>query len=102
MDVRLEAPSPEAAPATDAGPAFYLEHKRLNKNGIQPYFPLAHVHQLEIPERLIRKGVYIGPCEPGVGDVGGGNTARLSADFAQRRTQTPAPVARLLETQKRP
>ena len=41
----------------DAGPAFYIEHlKRLRKNGIQPYFMLAHVHQLEIVERLIRKG----------------------------------------------
>ncbi len=47
---------------TDAGPAFYLEHlKRLKKNGIQPYFPLAHVHQLEIVERLIRHGAYMGP-----------------------------------------
>jgi hypothetical protein len=28
---------------TDAGPALYLEHLKLNKNGIQPYFPLAHL-----------------------------------------------------------
>jgi len=42
----------------DSKPEFYIEHlKRLRKNGIQPYFPLAHVHQLEILERLIRKGV---------------------------------------------
>jgi hypothetical protein len=33
----------------DAGPAFYIEHlKRLRANGIQPYFMLGHVHQLEI------------------------------------------------------
>ena len=55
-----------AGMCTDAGPAFYLEHlKRLKKNGIQPYFPLAQVHQLEIVERLIRHGVYIGPAEHG-------------------------------------
>ncbi|WP_240537242.1 3-keto-5-aminohexanoate cleavage protein [Bradyrhizobium elkanii] len=44
----------------DAGPAFYLEHlKRLRKNRIQPYFVPAHVHQLELIERLIRAGVYM-------------------------------------------
>jgi hypothetical protein len=35
----------------DAGPAFYIEHlKRLRKNGIQPYFMLGYVNQLEIVE----------------------------------------------------
>jgi hypothetical protein len=46
----------------DAGTAFYLEYlKCLKKNGIQPHFPLAHVHQLEIVERLILHGAYMGP-----------------------------------------
>jgi hypothetical protein len=35
---------------TDAGPAFYLE--RLTKAGIQPFFTLAYVHQLEIVDAL--------------------------------------------------
>jgi uncharacterized protein (DUF849 family) len=58
---------------TDAGPAFYLEHlKRLKKNGIQPHFPLAHVHQLEIVERLIRHGAYMGPLNIAITTYGGG------------------------------
>lgn len=58
---------------TDAGPAFYLEHlKRLRAKGIQPYFTLAHVHQLEIVERLIRSGVYKGPLNTNITTYGGG------------------------------
>ena len=46
----------------DSTPEFYIEHlKRLRENEIQPYFVLGHVHQLEIIERLIRPGVYMGP-----------------------------------------
>ena len=58
---------------TDAGPAFYLEHlKRLKKAGIQPFFTLAHIHQLEIVERLIRSGVYKGPLNTNITIYGGG------------------------------
>ncbi|HEV7473954.1 MAG TPA: 3-keto-5-aminohexanoate cleavage protein [Pyrinomonadaceae bacterium] len=58
---------------TDAGPAFYLEHlKRLRANGIQPFFTLAHIHQLEIVERLIRHGVYMGPLNTNITIYGGG------------------------------
>ena len=50
----------------DSTPAFYVEHlKRLRKNGIQPYFVPAHVHQWEIIERLIQAGIYMGPNERG-------------------------------------
>lgn len=46
----------------DATPDFYLENiKRCVENGIQPYFALAHVHGLELVERLIRRGYYTGP-----------------------------------------
>jgi uncharacterized protein (DUF849 family) len=45
----------------DATPDFFLENiKRLVQNGIQPYFALPHVHGLELVERLIRKGYYMG------------------------------------------
>jgi hypothetical protein len=58
---------------TDAGPAFYLEHlKRLRKSGIQPFFTLAHIHQLEIVERLIRNGAYMGPLNTNITIYGGG------------------------------
>jgi uncharacterized protein (DUF849 family) len=46
----------------DATPDFYLENiKRCVENGIQPYFALAHIHGLELVERLIRRGYYMGP-----------------------------------------
>lgn len=46
----------------DATPDFYLENiKRCVQYGIQPYFALGHVHGLELVERLIRKGYYMGP-----------------------------------------
>jgi hypothetical protein len=46
----------------DATPDFYLENiKRLVQHGIQPYFALGNVHGLELVERLIRKGQYMGP-----------------------------------------
>jgi uncharacterized protein (DUF849 family) len=72
----LEDPKVIAAYAgmfTDAGPAFYLEHlKRLRNAGIQPFFTLAHVHQLEIVERLIRNGAYMGPLNTNITTYGGG------------------------------
>ena len=56
----------------DSTPDFYLENiKRLVKNGIQPYFALGHVHSLELVERLIRKGYYMGPMN-GFFSIGGG------------------------------
>ncbi|GFE85172.1 BKACE family enzyme [Steroidobacter agaridevorans] len=46
----------------DATPEFYLENiKRCVQHGIQPYFALAHIHALELVERLIRRGYYKGP-----------------------------------------
>jgi uncharacterized protein (DUF849 family) len=62
----------------DATPDFYLENiKRCVENGIQPYFALAHVHGLEIVERLIRRGYYKGPVNgffsTGAGGVCGVN-----------------------------
>ena len=81
----LEDPKVIAAYAgmyTDAGPAFYLEHlKRLRKNGIQPYFTLAHVHQLEIVERLIRHGAYMGPLNTNITMYGGGGCGHNPFDW---------------------
>jgi uncharacterized protein (DUF849 family) len=56
----------------EAGPAFYVEHlKRLRANGIQPYFMLGQVEQLEIVDRLIRAGLYAGPVNHCLAAVGG-------------------------------
>ena len=74
----------------DAGPAFYLEHlKRLNKNRIQPYFVPAHVHQLEIIERLIRAGVYMGPMNLAIAGYGGGTLGRNPYHWMDFLRQVP-------------
>ena len=62
----------------DATPDFYLENiKRCVENGIQPYFALPHIHGLELVERLIRRGYYMGPVNgffsTGAGGVCGVN-----------------------------
>lgn len=89
----LEDPKVLAAWAgmyTDAGPAFYLEHlKRLKKNGIQPYFPLAQVHQLEIVERLIRHGAYMGPLNMAITCYGGGGCGYNPFDWMEFIRRTP-------------
>jgi uncharacterized protein (DUF849 family) len=74
----------------DAGPAFYLEHlKRLRKNRIQPYFVPAHVHQLEIIERLIRAGVYMGRLNLAIAGYGGGTLGRNPFDWMEMVRRTP-------------
>ena len=74
----------------DAGPAFYLEHlKRLRKNQIQPYFVPAHVHQLELIERLIRAGVYMGPMNLAIAGYGGGTLGRNPYHWMDFLRQVP-------------
>ena len=63
----------------EAGPKFYLEHlKRLQANGIQPHFMLAHIAQLETVERLIRRGIYKGPLILNYVGIGGGASGTAS------------------------
>ena len=74
----------------EAGPAFYLEHlKRLRKNNIQPYFMLGHIHQLEILERLIRKGLYMGPVNHNLTAIGGGCCGRNPFDWMEYLRRSP-------------
>jgi uncharacterized protein (DUF849 family) len=74
----------------DAGPAFYLEHlKRLRKNRIQPYFVPGHVHQLELIERLIRAGVYMGPLNLAIAGYGGGTLGRNPFDWMEMVRRVP-------------
>ena len=59
---RPEMASAMANLVADATPEFYLENiKRCVQHGIQPCFALAHIHALELVERLIRRGYYKGP-----------------------------------------
>lgn len=56
-----------------AGPEWVAEHlRRLVANGIQPHFQLANTAQLETVERLIRRGVYMGPLNVTWVGIGGG------------------------------
>ena len=47
------------------------EHQAAGCARIQPYFALLHVHGLELVERLIRRGFYMGPMN-GFYSIGGG------------------------------
>ena len=74
----------------DSTPAFYVEHlKRLRANKIQPYFVPGHVHQLEIIERLIRAGVYMGPMNVALCGYGGGSMGRNPFDWMEMLRRTP-------------
>jgi hypothetical protein len=74
----------------DAGPKFYIEHlKRLRQHGIQPYFVPGTVHQLEIIERLIRAGIYMGPLNVAACAYGGGTMGRNPFDWMEFIRRTP-------------
>ncbi|GAB3630513.1 transposase [Pandoraea terrae] len=56
-----------------AGPGWVEEHlKRLQAAGVQPHFQLTGMHALETLERLIRRGVYLGPLNVTWVGIGGG------------------------------
>jgi uncharacterized protein (DUF849 family) len=79
-----------AGMVVDSTPAFYLEHlKRLRQHQIQPYFVPAHVHQIEIIERLIRAGVYMGPLNMALAGYGGGTLGRNPFDWMEMIRRTP-------------
>jgi uncharacterized protein (DUF849 family) len=74
----------------DSTSRFYVEHlKRLTKNRIQPYFVPAHVHQLEIIERLLRAGIYKGPLNMAICGYGGGSLGRNPFDWMEFLRRTP-------------
>ena len=79
-----------AGMVVDATPAFYLEHlKRLRQHKIQPYFVPGHVHQLELIERLIRAGVYMGPLNMAIAGYGGGTLGRNPFHWMEFLRSTP-------------
>ena len=74
----------------EAGPNFYVEHlQRLRSNNIQPYFMLAHIHQLETVETLIREGLYMGPLNLTYVAIGGGAAGRHPSDLMEFVLRTP-------------
>src|SRR5277367_1662641 len=74
----------------DSTPDFYLENiKRLVQHGIQPYFALPHIHGLELVERLIRKGYYMGPMNGFFSIGGGGVCGSIPFDLMELIRRTP-------------
>jgi uncharacterized protein (DUF849 family) len=74
----------------DALPDFYIEHlKRLKAAGIQPYFALMHVHSLELVERLIRRGLDMGPVNGFFSMGGGGVCGANPFDWMELVRRTP-------------
>jgi uncharacterized protein (DUF849 family) len=74
----------------EAGPTFVETNLRLmRENGIQPYFMLAHVHQLETVEHLIRTGIYRGPLNLCYVAIGGGAAGRNPADLIEFARRAP-------------
>ncbi|MEI2778440.1 MAG: 3-keto-5-aminohexanoate cleavage protein [Tetrasphaera sp.] len=56
-----------------AGPEWVAEHLlRLRANDIQPHLQLANIAQLETVERLVRRGIYLGPLNITWVAIGGG------------------------------
>ncbi len=56
-----------------AGPAWVAEHlRRLTAAGVQPHFQLTGMHALESLERLVRRGIYMGPLNLTWIGIGGG------------------------------
>jgi uncharacterized protein (DUF849 family) len=91
---QFENPTVRAAWAemvVDATPSFFIEHlKRLRQNDIQPYFMLGHRPQLETVERLIRRGLYMGPLNHCLVATGGGADGRdpfAMLDYIRRSPQ---------------
>jgi uncharacterized protein (DUF849 family) len=74
----------------DATPDFYLEEIKLCvEHGIQPYFALAHIHALELVERLIRRGYYKGPMSGFFSTGGGGILGANPFDLMELVRRTP-------------
>jgi uncharacterized protein (DUF849 family) len=74
----------------DSTPDFYLEEIKLCvEHGIQPYFALPHIHGLELVERLIRRGYYMGPMNGFFSTGGGGILGANPFDLMELVRRTP-------------
>jgi len=73
-----------------SNPSWHKEHiRRLVAAGIQPHFMLAHIHQLETVERLIRTGHYSGPLILNYVAIGGGAAGLNPADMLEFVRRVP-------------
>ncbi|MDM0015946.1 3-keto-5-aminohexanoate cleavage protein [Variovorax sp. J22P168] len=85
-----------------SNPSWHEEHlRRLVANGIQPHFMLAHLSQLETVERLIRRGVYMGPLILNYVAIGGGAAGVNPGDMMEFVRRTPDGATLTIETLNR-
>ena len=82
--------SRDGEPGGRFAPDFYLENiKQMVQHGIEPYFALGDVHGLELVERLIRKGYYMGPMNGFFSIGGGGMCGANPFDLMELIRRTP-------------
>ena len=85
-----------------SNPSWHKEHiRRLVNAGIQPHFMLAHIHQLETVERLIRQGHYNGPLILNYVAIGGGAAGLHPADMLEFVRRVPDGAVLTIETLNR-
>ena len=74
----------------DSTPDFYIEETKLCvEHGIQPYFALPHIHGLELVERMVRRGEYMGPMNGFFSTGGGGICGANPFDLMELVRRTP-------------
>jgi uncharacterized protein (DUF849 family) len=74
----------------DSTPDFYIEEtKECVAHGIQPYFALSQVSSLELVERMIRRGYYMGPMNGFFSTGGGGILGANPFDLMELVRRTP-------------
>lgn len=85
-----------------SNPSWHEEHiRRLVANGIQPHFMLGHIASLETVQRLIRRGIYMGPLILNYVAIGGGAAGLHPADMLEFVRRTPDGAVLTLETLNR-
>lgn len=82
-----------------AGPAWVEEHlKRLQAAKIQPHFQLTGMHSLETLERMVRRGVYLGPLNLTWVGIGGGFDGPNPYNFMEFIRRAPDGACLTLES----
>ncbi|MFV0276264.1 MAG: 3-keto-5-aminohexanoate cleavage protein, partial [Parahaliea sp.] len=82
-----------------AGPGWVEEHlRRLQDSKIQPHFQLTGMHSMETLERMVRRGVYLGPLNLTWVGVGGGFDGPSPYNFMEFIRRAPDGACLTLES----
>ena len=85
----IEYSSLHACRSTLEDPTYVEETRLCVEHGIQPYFALPHIHGLEIVERMVRRGEYMGPMNGFFSTGGGGYCGANPFDLMELVRRTP-------------